>query len=168
MNNQSKQIIPDTDAVICLLDETITERLNYHDTYKSESLLDQLWESEFIVNDMFELLEEVLEKVYHNESNINNSTLARKIRAFIEENREANSDNINQSAMIKSFSEGVSCNLLQPNGRGWQKGQLKICFEFIAEDDKDLVITKESLAKTSESPLDEIRQLTSSLPVDQN
>ena len=58
--------------------------------------------------------------------------------------------------------DGTSVSLLQPDGKGWQKGQLKLCFEFIPEEDEP-VSTQEKPLETQSSPLDEIRQLANEL-----
>jgi hypothetical protein len=167
MNDKSKQIIPNANDVICLLDETITESLNSHDTYKATSLFSQLWKLNYRENTTIGLLEEVLEKVYHNQSNISNSTLAKKIQEFIK-NKGTNSNHKELSTIKPFFTDGVNCNLLQPDGKGWQKGKLRICFEFTPESNENLVAIPDNSVKMPESPLDKIRQLTNSLPIDQN
>jgi KGK domain len=58
--------------------------------------------------------------------------------------------------------DGTNISLLQPDGKGWQKGTLKICFEFIPEE-PDLVLTQSKPVETTTSPLDEIRQLSNEL-----
>jgi KGK domain len=68
---------------------------------------------------------------------------------------------------MNCFVDGVAVSLLQPDGKGWQKGKLKMCFEFTPEVDKPVVI-EENLLATQDSSLDEIRQLANSLPIDQN
>ena len=65
----------------------------------------------------------------------------------------------------------MTCNLLQPDGKEWQKGKLKICFEFTPEE-AELVSTQDKPVATHSSPLDEIRQLsndlTSMISIEQN
>ncbi len=51
---------------------------------------------------------------------------------------------------------------MQPDGRGWQKGKLKICFEFIPEEPESVAMQSKSV-ETNSSPLDEIRQLANEL-----
>lgn len=166
MNDKSKQITPDADDVICLLDKTITESLNSHDTYKAKSLFNQLWKLNYKENTTVGLLEEVLEKVYHNQSNISNSTLAKKIQEFIK--NKGTSPNHRELSIVKPFfTEGVNCSLLQPDGKGWQKGKLKIRFEFTLEEDNSM-ITEPNPVTMQRSSLDEIRQLTDSLSINQN
>jgi KGK domain len=167
MIDQSKQVIPDADDIVCLLDEAMIEFLNSHDTYKAKSLFQALWKLNRCNNSnssTVEILEEVLEKVYHNQSNINNSTLAKKIETFVKENKGMGIiPNTTKPFMIKPFfTEGVNCNLLQPDGKGWQKGRLKMCFEFIPDEPAPVVI-KSKIVDTNSSPLDEIRQLSNEL-----
>ena len=58
--------------------------------------------------------------------------------------------------------DGTSISLLQPDGKGWQKGKLKICFEFIPEEPEPPA-TLEKPITAHFSPLDEIRQLATEL-----
>jgi hypothetical protein len=58
--------------------------------------------------------------------------------------------------------DGTNVLLLQPDGKGWQKGKLKLCFEFIPEENESIIIEKKSVEIHS-SPLDEIRQLSNEL-----
>ncbi len=57
---------------------------------------------------------------------------------------------------------GTSVSLLQPDGKGWQKGKLKICFEFTPEEPEPIAI-HDNPVETHSSPLDEIRQLSNEL-----
>jgi KGK domain len=164
MTDRSKQVIPDTDTVVCLLDEAIIEALDYHDTYKIESLAQLLWRLNYSgSNDSMAvtILEEVLKTLYPNQSNINNSALAERIQKFVAQSKDTIPNAIDED-LEPFFAEGVNCRLLQPNGKGWQKGTLKICFEFIPEEDEPIT-AKEKLAETHQSPLDEIRQLSNEL-----
>jgi hypothetical protein len=65
----------------------------------------------------------------------------------------------------------MTCTLLQPDGKGWQKGKIKLCFEFIPEEN-ETVATNETPVKNHLSSLDEIRQLANKLAsggsIDQN
>ena len=91
-----------------------------------------------------------------------------KIETFINEN--TNIENKDE-AFLDAFDNGINCNLLQPNGNGWQKGRLKICFEFIPEEPEPITIQEKAIP-TQPSPLDEIRQLSNELAsvgsIDQN
>jgi KGK domain len=58
--------------------------------------------------------------------------------------------------------DGTNVSLLQPDGKGWQKGKIKLCFEFIPEEDEPIA-TQEKPVESHSSPLDEIRQLANEL-----
>ena len=58
--------------------------------------------------------------------------------------------------------DGTNVRLLQADGKGWQKGKLKICFEFIPEESEPIT-TQDKPISTQFSPLDEIRQLANEL-----
>jgi hypothetical protein len=60
------------------------------------------------------------------------------------------------SKITNMLVSGTTCNLLQPDGKGWQKGQIKICFEFIPQE-IETVVTSENQAEIDRSPLDDIR-----------
>ena len=60
------------------------------------------------------------------------------------------------------LTNGTNVLLLQPDGKGWQKGKLKLCFEFIPEELAPIA-TQEPPAEIHSSPLDEIRQLSNEL-----
>jgi KGK domain len=59
------------------------------------------------------------------------------------------------------LAEGLDCEVLQPNSEDWQKGSIKmkmsISFEFTPEPNKSTQQQEEII--TTESPLDEIRQM---------
>ncbi len=164
MIDRSKPISPDADAIILLLDETITESLNSHDTYKVKSLFHQLWKlnhtSSYDNHREIKILEEVIEKVYAH--GIQNSEIAQQIDKFVRENKNKTSNTTDPSTIEPFFAEGANCNLLQPDGKGWQKGKIKICFEFIPEENES-VETQSDSVETHCSPLDKIRQLSNEL-----
>ncbi len=164
MTDRSEPISPDADAIILLLDEAITESLNSHDTYKVKSLFHQLWKlnhtSGYDNHREIKILEEVLKKVYSNQ--IENSELAQQIDKFVRENKDETSNIIDPSTIEPFFAEGANCSLLQPDGKGWQKGKLKICFEFVPEENES-VVTQSDSVEPHLSPLDEIRQLSNEL-----
>jgi hypothetical protein len=72
-----------------------------------------------------------------------------------------------KQSVLNIFITGTNISLLSLDGKGWQKGKLKICFEFIPEEEKSPTIKENSLTGQYSS-LDEIRQLANSLPIDQN
>jgi KGK domain len=70
-------------------------------------------------------------------------------------------------SILNIFINGTSISLLSPDGKGWQKGKLKICFEFSPEKNEP-VANQDNSAETTQSQLDEIRQLANSLPIEQS
>jgi hypothetical protein len=153
MNNQSKQIIPELQAVAHCLDGTflISDLL--------ESLMPPVDDQESFINQL---------KILHLElktAGYSRDHYRDKIEDFIEKNTIIENK---ENTIIDLFEDGMNCNLLQLDGKGWQKGKLKICFEFIPEDNEDFAIIQENSVRMAESPLDEIRQLANSLPIDQN
>ena len=167
MTDLSKQIIIGADTIVCLLDEEIIESLNSHDTYKVKSLFNQLWKldrTEKSVNlAAKKILEKILKKVYYN--NTENSEIAKEIHTFIRSSSDKSTNAIQSFDIddIEPFiAEGVNCNLLQPDGKGWQKGKLKLCFEFTPEE-PEAIATQATPVEAQSSPLDEIRQLSNEL-----
>jgi KGK domain len=154
MTDRSKQIIPDSQAVARFLDEDTIKTLDYHGTLTIEELLEK--------TKIPALPELSLSKV---------STIYTKARSdggysanncFGDLKNAINMTDTNKSTIVNKLIEGASCTLLQPDGKGWQKGKLKLCFEFIAEED-DSIVALEKPVKTQLSPLDEIRQLSNEL-----
>lgn len=164
MTERSKKLIPDSniDTVICILDDPIIKLLDYHDTYKVKSLFNRLLKLNHSKNSLLKMIAEVIEKVYYNQSNITDSLLTQKIEMFIRESKSTDSNTTEPFAIEPFLLEGINCNLLQPDGNGWQKGKIKICFEFIPEE-PNLTATQEHPTETNSSPLDEIRQLSNEL-----
>ena len=68
------------------------------------------------------------------------------------------SKNTNSVTILSALADGTSCKLLQPDGKGWQQGTLKLYFKFIPEE-TDSVVTQHKLVETHQSSLDAIRQL---------
>ncbi|MDZ8034881.1 MULTISPECIES: KGK domain-containing protein [unclassified Nostoc] len=52
------------------------------------------------------------------------------------------------------FEDGANCKLLLAQGGGWQKGKIRILFEFVSENPKP---TKPLISTNSASPLDDLR-----------
>jgi KGK domain len=66
-----------------------------------------------------------------------------------------------QPSITNIFASGTNVLLLALDGKGWQKGKLKMCFEFIPEEDApNPVPSQTNLVESTQSPLDEIRKLT--------
>jgi KGK domain len=158
MNDRAKQIIPDSQSVVRCLDPEILEILDSHGTFVLSELLEMLRESSIdtvdkiaptvFIDKLTNISEEVAQRGYSKEY------LAAKVLSFIKNSGfYPNQGNLKIS---DAFLSGVNCNLLQPDGKGWQKGKLKVCFEFIPEE-PDPLATQEKLTETHFSPLDEIR-----------
>jgi KGK domain len=152
MNNQNKQIIPDLQAVAHCSDGTflISDLL--------ENLKPPLDDQESFINQLKTLHLELKAGGYSRDH------YRDKIEAFIKNNTIIENKEI---AIIELFEDGIDCNLLQPDGKGWQKGKLTMCFQFTPEESES-ILTKEKSTEINHSPLDEIRQLANSLPIDQN
>jgi hypothetical protein len=134
MNNQTKQIIPDSQSVIQCLDREMLEKLDLHST--------------FTINDLLGILSKPTDSLM--------STGKMDSIKLIHMMKNAQEKDPSKSSIINTLLDGTTCNLLQPDGKGWQKGQLKICFEFIPEE-IEAVVTPEKQAETDRSPLDDIR-----------
>ncbi len=142
--DRHKQIFPDLDAVARCLDGTfvISDLLRNFKTPDNnrESFLEEL-------NALHLSLKQ---------SGYSKDYYLDKIETFIEKNTVIEDKN---ESLEKIFEDGMNCSLLQPDGKGWQKGKLKICFEFIPEENEPIA-TQEKPIQTHSSPLDEIRQLS--------
>jgi KGK domain len=80
--------------------------------------------------------------------------LMSKVSAFLKGSIfDSKKDN---SKINNELLSGINCNLLQPDGKRWQKDKLKLCFEFIPEEPEPVAATQETI-ETHHSPLDEIR-----------
>ena len=147
MIDRSKQIIPDSQAVVRCLNETflINDLLE-----KFKTPVDN---QKTFVTQLRTLHLELKHSGYSREYYLN------KIETFLDKSTIV--ENKDES-FWDIFDDGLKCNLLQPGGKGWQKGNLKICCEFIPEEDEPAA-TQEKPIQTHSSPLDEIRQLANEL-----
>jgi hypothetical protein len=188
MNDQTTQIIADSQAVVRCLNEKITKALGSHSTFTIEELLEKVNEASnsvmslekvnFIFHKVLNVgnygfpdLREEVNDIFSCERKYLSAEKAQSIFSEIRTNSEySHIDFLKEFSgeeTINSFTKGVTVSLLQPDGKGWQKGILKICFEFIPEKDESVNIEETSVT-TQYSPLDEIRQLANSLLIDQN
>jgi KGK domain len=146
MTDLSKQTIPNPQSVARCLDGT------------------------FVISDLLENVKEPMnEKTFVAQLealhlNLKSSGYSReyyldKIENFI--NKNTITENKNET-FWDVFDDGLECDLLQPDRIGWQKGKLKICFEFIPEQSESMPTESDS-SKTHSSPLDEIRQLSNQI-----
>lgn len=152
MESPSKQIIPDLQAVARCFDRTF--------------LISDLLENFRPPVDERELFIEQL-KMLHLEmktGGYSRDHYQDTIAAFLQKSTITKDK---EETTIKLLEDGMDCSLLQPGSKGWQKGKLKICFEFISEEN-EAVVTPANSVKTTRSSLDEIRKLANSLPIEQN
>jgi hypothetical protein len=173
MLDRSKQIIPDSQAVVSCFDREILEILDSHGTFVLSDLLEMLKGSSVDCIDfkarsasIEKLTSTIIERIQQGRSQ---QYLINKVSTFIKESiPDSSRDN---QRINDALLSGINCNLLQPDGKGWQKGKLKICFEFTPEEPQ-LVVNQEKTVETHPSPLDEIRQLsnelTSGISIEQN
>ena len=154
MNDRVKQIIPNLQAVAHCLDPEMLEILDSHGTLIISDLLKKLNQpsdptfSRHKANLIFDK--------YKTVSNYSSGNFFHDLKAAIV------TQDTNTSTIINKLIDGTICNLLQPDGKGWQKGKLKICFEFIPEE-PDSLSTQNQPEEDRHSPLDEIRQLSNEL-----
>jgi hypothetical protein len=59
------------------------------------------------------------------------------------------------------FDQGIDCEILKPDAKGWKKGKIRIqvSVEFCPEQPEELVETSDSADSKSNSSLDDIRQM---------
>ncbi len=154
MNDRSKQIIPDSEAVVRCLDPEMLEILGLHGT--------------FIISEILEKIQQPVETKFSREKidNIFDQSRTRgsytKDAYYHDLKNAILTDGDNVLTIIDILTDGTNCNLLQPDGKGWQKGKLKICFEFIPEEPEPIA-TQDRSEEDRHSPLDEIRQLANEL-----
>ncbi len=163
MNNQSKQIIPTSQTVARCIDEEIVEMLDSHSTFTIMELVEIIKLSGV---DRASFRCELMNMIA--KGNLNHTPFQTELISFIHGDKIKESKYTSYEVLRKALLDGTECTLLQDDGKGWQKGKLKICLEFIPEDNEDLLIAQENPVKIAQSPLDGIRQLTNSLPIDQN
>ncbi|MEH2455761.1 KGK domain-containing protein [Nostoc sp.] len=64
------------------------------------------------------------------------------------------SSNLEEDKALDWFGNGVNCKLLLAQGGGWQKGKIRILFEFVPDKPTP---TKPLIPTESTSPLDDLR-----------
>jgi hypothetical protein len=62
---------------------------------------------------------------------------------------------------VNWFTQGVDCEILKTNGKGWQKGKIriKISLEFCPNQTDELPESSDAVDGNSDSTLDDIRQM---------
>jgi KGK domain len=154
MTDRPNQIIPDSNSVVRCLDPEMIEILDSHGTFIVSEILEKIKEP---VNPIFSR-----EKIYNIFDQSRTRGRYSKDAYYNDLNDAIIQNDTNTSTIINMLMNGTDCNLLQPDGKGWQKGKLKICFEFIPEE-SDVVVPQTKVAEINSSPLDEIRQLSNQI-----
>jgi hypothetical protein len=154
INAKNSQIIPNSNAVVSCFDSEIIEILDSHSTFTINELLRTIKISGIDRTSFRDSLKDLIVEIQKENHNV--QSLLNKLTTFI------NGDVINENRytsyeiLRKALFNGTDCNLLKPNGQGWQKGQLKVCFEFTPDENEDMAGDKK-IVETHNSPLDEIR-----------
>jgi KGK domain len=150
MTDRSKQIIPDSQAVVSCFNPETLEILDSHGT--------------FIISELLEIIQQPISQSFSKEKVDILFQKVRSVGSYTNKDflNELIKDFIVMESIMGTFINGTECNLLQPDGKGWQKGKLKICFEFVPEESDSLAHQIKSVEVNS-SPLDEIRQLSNEL-----
>lgn len=65
------------------------------------------------------------------------------------------------SNLVDWFNQGIDCEILKPDARGWRKGKIriKVTVEFCPEQPEELDENPDSADGKSDSSLDDIRQM---------
>ena len=160
MTDRSIQIIPEQNAVIRCLDPEMLKILDSHCTFVISELLETIKLSDVDRTSFRCELKDLILK--STQSGHNKEIVLNRLTTFIEGDEIEEDRYTSYEILRKELLNGTECGLLQPDGKGWQKGKLKICFEFIPEEIEP-VLNQEKPVEANLSPLDEIRQLSNEL-----
>jgi KGK domain len=141
-------------------DPAILKVLDSHGTFTVNELLKTIKVSGVDRTSLRDDLKDLIVTMQKEAHNI--PSLLSKLTTFIDGDKIAESRYTSYEILRKALLNGTECSLLQPNEQGWQKGKLKICFEFIPEESESIIAQPDSVEAHS-SPLDEIRQLSNEL-----
>jgi KGK domain len=169
MTDRQKQIIPDSQAVVSCFNPEILKILDSHSTFTINELLKTI---KIVGVDRTSFRDELKTLIIALQKEGNNTqSVMSKLTTFVDGDKINESRYTSYEILRKALWNGTECNLLQPDEKGWQKGKLKICFEFIPEEDEHIA-TQTTPVENQPSPLDEIRQLsnelTSMVSIEQN
>jgi KGK domain len=192
MNNQSNQIIPDSNAVVRCLDPDLLGLLDSHGTFTLDELVSEINPQTGVLMSTEQVnlilkkirvvpsygppdfLKEIndIVKVFGNLlSEQQSGSIFDQIRTrssygsadFIRHINNAVIGEIATASIISILIDGTNISLLQPDSKGWQKGKLKLSFEFIPEVTEIVASQEKLVADANSSPLDEIRHLSNGL-----
>jgi KGK domain len=186
MTDRSKQIIPDPQSVIRYLDPKIVKIMNSHSVFTVDEIFRKIDPSlnRLLCNEQLNLIfkeaqpgncsitnlvrdiNEAINPLVITLSTEQSDVFYEKMRT---DPRYGSPDFIKTiffestaTSVVSLLIDGTDVLLLQPDAKGWQKGTLKICFEFTPEGE-DPVVNEEKSVEPNLSPLDEIRQLANEL-----
>jgi KGK domain len=163
MTDRSKQIIPNSQAVVRFLDEEAIKVLDCHGTFTIEELLEK---TNNLSSSKLSIAK--VSAIFRKARSVGNYS---DVECFNDLQHAIISSSKDVVGITNKLAEGTTCNLLQPDGKGWLKGTLKICFEFkfIPEEDESVTVAiEQNPVETQYSPLDDIRQQVNSLQIEQN
>jgi hypothetical protein len=144
MNDKNKQLVPDPDSVVRCLDPEMITALKSHITFTTAELLEEITKPVHIIS------KKKLELIYDSARHSGGLSVEKLYNSMSEALT-------NETAIIMNMLiEGKTFSVLQPNGKGWQKGKLKLCFEFTPEETEPVEDESNSI-EAKHSPLDEIR-----------
>jgi KGK domain len=183
MIDRSNQIIPDPLSVVRYLDPKIIKIMNSHSVFTIDEIFKKIDPSlnRLLSNEQSDLIfekakpgdcsfanlvsdiNEAISPLFISPSTEQSNIFYEKMRT---DSRYGTPDFIKTiffestiTSVANILIDGTDILLLQPDGQGWQKGTLKICFEFTPEC-SDPVISQNQPVEFHSSPLDEIRQLS--------
>ena len=122
MTDRYTQIIPDAQAVACCLDPEMLEILGSHGTFILSELLEMIEGSTLDPTSFRELSDMIVTMTQRGHSR---DHLFNEIVGLIETKELSVNKDILNEKVKESLLDGMTCNLLQPDGKGWQKGKLK-------------------------------------------
>ncbi|HBE18503.1 MAG TPA: KGK family protein [Cyanobacteria bacterium UBA11149] len=71
----------------------------------------------------------------------------------------ANSKRRHHQEIHEWWDEGIDCEVLTCDGKGWQKGKVRLALEFIPDEPEVEEISVSNQLFLPESPLDDLRQM---------
>ena len=154
MTDRSKQIIPDSQAVVSCFDPEILKILDSHSTFTINELLKTIKIAGLDRTSFRDELRELIVLLQKEGHSV--PSLFSKLMTFIDGDKINESRYTSYEILRKALLNGTECSLLQTDDKGWQKGKLKICFEF-TPDESEPVTTQDKSPEIQLSPLDEIR-----------